>query len=95
MSGGKDNQCRVCSARSIALIELENYLIEKFHLKKIDLTSPPKDYLCIIRFIRRKHGMIIPVCLKPDSKPDEDIDSCLSKLKPEFITEFNGIFYLY
>jgi hypothetical protein len=88
-------KCRSCNAKSIAMAELENYLVRKFNLKVINLESTPADYLCVVRFTRRKHGQYMNICIKPGEKPDEDVEGCLAKLKPKRIAYFNGIFYLF
>ncbi|MHA1410642.1 MAG: hypothetical protein ACTSQY_10120 [Candidatus Odinarchaeia archaeon] len=89
-----DTECKRCDARSIAIIELEKYLLNNFNLKKIHAGSPPEKYLCMVRYTRRKHGQYLPVCKEFGGKNREDIEECINKLKPTKLLEFNGIFYL-
>ena len=88
-------ECKICSARSIAIVELEKYLIERFNLEKVELTSPPEKFLCLVRFTRGKHGQYYNICKVPNQKAREDVEECLSELKPKKISEINGIFYLF
>ncbi|MEM2109558.1 MAG: hypothetical protein QW327_03620 [Candidatus Odinarchaeota archaeon] len=90
-----DVDCGFCSARSMALKELERYLVERHMLKRVFSTSPPKQWLCTIRFIRGGGGEYLPACIRTGVKPEEDLDKCIREVKPANILEADGVLYLF
>jgi len=90
-----DGDCSFCSARSMALKELEKYLVKKYTLRRVFSTTPPKQWLCIIRFIRGGGGEYLPACIRPGGKPEDDLEKCIREVKPESILEVNGVLYLF